>query len=261
LPPDGACGPAHGRIEVRVVVMKLASRMERLGTESAFAVLARAKELEAIGRSIIHLELGEPDFPTPQHIVDAAIEALQAGQTRYVPTPGILALRESVSAFLEKTGRLRAPADRVIVTPGAKPIMFYTILALCEEGDEVLLPDPGFPMYESIVRFSGARPVPVPLREENQFRMDPEELERLVTTRTKLLILNSPHNPCGSASSMSDCEAIAEIAMRHDITVLSDEVYWAICYDRKSASVLDIEGMAERTVLLDGWSKTFAMTG
>jgi aspartate aminotransferase len=241
--------------------MKLASRMERLGTESAFTVLARAKELEAAGRTIIHLELGEPDFPTPPHIVDAAIEALRAGHTRYVPTPGILPLRESVSAFLETSGRLRAPADRVIVTPGAKPIMFFTILALCEEGDEVLLPDPGFPMYESIVRFSGARPVPVPLREENQFRMDPEELERLVTTRTKLLVLNSPHNPCGSASSVSDCEAIAQIAMRHDITVLSDEVYWALCYERKHASVLDVDGMAERTVLLDGWSKTFAMTG
>ena len=183
------------------------------------------------------------------------------GYTHYVPTPGILPLRESVSAFLEKSGRLRAPADRVIVTPGAKPIMFFTILALCEEGDEVLYPDPGFPMYESIVRFSGAVPVPVPVREENQFRIDPEELAGLVTARTKLLILNSPHNPCGSASSISDCEAIAEIAIRHDITVLSDEVYWAIRYDGKHASVLDVDGMAERTVLLDGWSKSFAMTG
>jgi aspartate aminotransferase len=250
-----------GTRRVRVIVVELASRMERLGTESAFTVLAKAKELEAAGRTVVHLELGEPDFPTPAHIVDAAIEALHAGHTRYVPTPGILPLRESVSAFLEKAGRLRAPPDRVIVTPGAKPIMFFTILALCEEGDEVLYPDPGFPMYESIVRFSGALPVPVPLREENQFRIDPQELERLVTPRTKLLILNSPHNPCGSASSAGDCEAIAQIAMRHDITVLSDEVYWAICYEQKHASVLDIDGMAERTVLLDGWSKTFAMTG
>jgi aspartate aminotransferase len=241
--------------------MELASRMDRLGTESAFAVLAKAKELEAAGRTVIHLELGEPDFPTPPYIVDAAIDALRAGYTHYVPTPGILPLRESVSAFLEKSGRLRAPADRVIVTPGAKPIMFFTILALCEEGDEVLYPDPGFPMYESIVRFSGAVPVPVPLREENQFRIDPEELASLVTPRTKLLILNSPHNPCGSASSISDCEAMAEIAIHHDITVLSDEVYWAIRYDGKHTSVLDIDGMAERTVLLDGWSKSFAMTG
>lgn len=241
--------------------MELASRMERLGTESAFAVLAKAKELEAAGRAVIHLELGEPDFATPSHIVDAAIEALRAGHTRYVPTPGILPLRESVSAFLEKYGRLRAPVDRVIITPGAKPIMFFTILALCEEGDEVLFPDPGFPMYESIVRFSGAAPVPVPLREENHFRIDPEELERLVTPRTKLLILNSPHNPCGSASTISDCEAFAQIAMRHNLTVLSDEVYWAIRYEGKHVSVLDIDGMAERTVLLDGWSKTFAMTG
>ncbi len=241
--------------------MQLASRMERLSTESAFTVLAKAKELEATGRTVVHLELGEPDFPTPAHIVDAGVDALRAGHTHYVPTPGILPLRESVSAFLERSGRLRAPADRVIVTPGAKPIMFFTILALCEEGDEVLFPDPGFPMYESIVHFAGALPVPVPLREENQFRIDPEELERLVTPRTKLIILNSPQNPCGSASSTSDCEAIAEIAIHHDLSVLSDEVYWAICYEHKHASVLDVDGMADRTVLLDGWSKTFAMTG
>lgn len=177
--------------------MKLASRMEKLGTESAFAVLAQAQALEATGRRVVHLEIGEPDFPTPAHIVEAAEEALRSGQTHYVPAPGILPLRESVSAFLERTKRMRATPDRVVVTPGAKPIMFYTILALCESGDEVLYPDPGFPMYESIASFSGALAVPIPLREENRFRMDPEEVERLVTPRTKLLILNSPHNPCG----------------------------------------------------------------
>ncbi len=241
--------------------MKLASRMEKLGTESAFAVLAQAQALEATGRRVVHLEIGEPDFPTPAHIVEAAEEALRSGQTHYVPAPGILPLRESVSAFLERTKRMRATPDRVVVTPGAKPIMFYTILALCESGDEVLYPDPGFPMYESIASFSGALAVPIPLREENRFRMDPEEVERLVTPRTKLLILNSPHNPCGSAMSRDDCEAIAEIAMRHDLTVLSDEVYWAIRYGEPHSSVLDVEGMPERTVLLDGWSKTFAMTG
>jgi aspartate/methionine/tyrosine aminotransferase len=241
--------------------MKLASRMKLLGTESAFGVLAKAQAIEATGRRVVHLEIGEPDFPTAPHIVDAAVDALHAGKTHYVPSPGIPPLREAVSAFLERTGRLRAPADRVVITPGAKPIMFFTILALCEPGDEVLYPDPGFPMYESITAFSGAVPVPVPLREENQFRIDPSEVERLVTPRTKLLILNSPHNPCGSALSAADCEAIAEIALRHDLTVLSDEVYWAIRYDGKHASVLDVEGMADRTVLLDGWSKTYAMTG
>jgi aspartate/methionine/tyrosine aminotransferase len=166
-----------------------------------------------------------------------------------------------VVAHLERTGRLRATPDSVVVTPGAKPIMFYTILALCEHGDEVLVPDPGFPMYESISAFAGAVPVAMPLREANDFRVDPEEVERLVTPRTKLLILNSPHNPCGSALTQADCEAIAEIALRHDLTVLSDEVYWAIRYDGRHVSVLDIDGMSDRTVLLDGWSKTFAMTG
>ncbi len=235
--------------------------MRRLGTESAFAVLARAQELEAAGRRIVHLEIGEPDFPTPSHVVEAAAEALRAGHTRYVPSPGIWPLREAVSAFLERSGRLHAPADRVVVTPGAKPIMFFTMLALCEPGDEVLYPDPGFPMYESIAAFSGATPVPLPLRQENDFNVDPGELESLVTPRTKLLVLNSPHNPCGSALGAKECEAIAEIAMRHDLVVLSDEIYWAIRYGGRHASVLDVEGMVERTVLLDGWSKSFAMTG
>jgi aspartate aminotransferase len=236
--------------------------MTRLGTESAFEVLARAKALEAAGGKIIHLEIGQPDFPTPEHIVEAAVEGLRAGKTHYVPAPGIPPLREAVAAFLERTGRMRITPDRVIVTPGAKPIMFFTILALCNEGDEVLYPDPGFPMYESITGFAGAVGVPVPLREGNEFRIDTDELESLVTERSRLLIINSPHNPCGSALTKADCEAIAEIAQRHDLTVLSDEVYWAIRYgDQPHASVLDVDGMADRTILLDGWSKTFAMTG
>lgn len=241
--------------------MELADRMARLGTESAFEVLARARALEAEGREIIHLEIGEPDFDTPEHIREAAKEALDRGETHYVPAPGIPALREAVAAFLERTGRLRTGPDRVIVTPGAKPIMFFTILALCEEGDEVVYPDPGFPMYESIAAFAGATPVPLPLREERGFRPDPDELRALVTDRTRLLILSSPHNPCGSALTREELEAVAEIALRHDLVVLSDEVYWAIAYDRPHASILDLDGMAERTVLLDGWSKTFAMTG
>src|SRR5579859_1608519 len=239
----------------------LADRMSRLGTESAFEVLARAKAMEAAGGKVIHLEIGEPDFPTPGHIVEAAVDALHAGQTHYVPAPGIPPLREAVAAFLERTGRMRVTPDRVVVTPGAKPIMFFAILALCGEGDEVLYPDPGFPMYESITSFAGAVGVPVPLRERNGFRIDPDELESLITDRTRLLIINSPHNPCGSALTREDCEAIAAIALRHDLVVLTDEVYWAIRYGAEHASVLDVPGMADRTILLDGWSKTFAMTG
>ncbi len=241
--------------------MELADRMQRLGTESAFEVLARARALEAKGREIVHLELGEPDFTTPDHIRDAAKEALDQGSTHYVPAPGIPPLREAIAAFLERHGRLRTSPDRVVVTPGAKPIMFFTILALCGEGDEVIYPDPGFPMYESIANFAGARPVPIPLREENGFRLDPEELAGLVTDRTKLLILNSPHNPCGSALTAADLEAVAAVVMEHDLLVLSDEVYWMIRYESEHASILDVDGMQERTVLLDGWSKTWAMTG
>jgi aspartate/methionine/tyrosine aminotransferase len=243
------------------MTIELAGRMRRLGTESAFAVLAQAQALEAQGRDIVHLEIGEPDFPTPSHIVEAAVEALRDGRTHYVPAPGIAPLRDAVTAFLERTGRLRTTPDRVVVTPGAKPIMFFTIMALCQKGDEVLCPDPGFPMYESITGFSGAVAVPMPLREENGFRLDPDEVARLVTPRTKLLIVNSPHNPCGSALTREDCEAIASIALRHDLTVLTDEVYWPIAYGGGWASVLDVDGMPERTVLLDGWSKRFAMTG
>ncbi|TCC08036.1 pyridoxal phosphate-dependent aminotransferase [Kribbella soli] len=241
--------------------MKLAGRMDRLGTESAFEVLAKAKALEAQGREIVHLEIGEPDFDTPPHVIAAAQQALDKGFTHYVPAPGIPELRTAVADFLGRTGRLRTTPDRVLITPGAKPIMFFTILALCEEGDEVLYPDPGFPMYASIASFAGAKPVPVPLREENGFVIDPEELRSLVTDRTKLLILNSPHNPCGSASTPEQLQAIAEIAIEHDLVVLSDEVYWALRYDGEHHSVLDVDGMASRTVLLDGWSKTFAMTG
>jgi len=254
--------------------IQLANRMARLGTESAFEVLARARAMEDAGAKIVHLEIGEPDFPTAPHIVEAAVEALRAGHTHYVPAPGIPPLRQAVAAFLERTGRMRVTPDRVVVTPGAKPIMFFTILALANEGDEVLYPDPGFPMYESITSFTGAVPVPVPLRQRNGFRIDTDELERLITGRSRLLIINSPHNPCGSALTREDCEAIAAIAMRHDLTVLTDEVYWAIRYGPRSASpggrppatpreasVLDVDGMADRTILLDGWSKTFAMTG
>jgi aspartate/methionine/tyrosine aminotransferase len=178
-----------------------------------------------------------------------------------VPSPGLPELREASSAFLERTRGARYAPDHVVITPGAKPVMFYAIMALCEEGDEVLYPDPGFPMYASIADFAGARPVPVPLHEDHGFRMDPDEVAALVTDRTKLLILNSPHNPCGSVLARADVEALAALAIERDLHVLSDEVYWAIRYDTEHVSIASLDGMADRTILLDGWSKTFAMTG
>ena len=245
-----------------MTAFSLADRMSRLGTESAFEVLARAKAMEAAGSKIIHLEIGEPDFPTAPHIVEAAVEALRAGQTHYVPAPGMPPLREAVIEFLERTGRMQVTPDRVIVTPGAKPIMFFTIMALCGEGDEVLYPDPSFPMYESITAFAGAVRVPIPLRESNEFRIDTAELERLVTDRSKLLIINSPHNPCGSSLTREDCEAIADIAHapRPDRALRRGVLGHQVRLE-PHASVLDVDGMADRTILLDGWSKTFAMTG
>lgn len=241
--------------------MRLARRMERLGTESAFEVLSKAVALERQGRRVVHLEIGEPDFPSPPHVNAAVERALADGHTHYVPSPGILPLREAVAAHLESAGRLRTSPDRVVITPGGKPVMFFTMLALCEPGDEVIYPDPGFPMYGSIAAFTGARPVPLTLREENGFRVDPDELAALVTDRTRLLILNSPHNPCGSVLTKADVEGIAQVALEHDLVVLSDEIYSSLSYDAACPSVLDVEGMADRTVLLDGWSKTFAMTG
>jgi aspartate/methionine/tyrosine aminotransferase len=241
--------------------MELSDRMGRMGTESAFEVLARARELEERGRKVIHLEIGEPDFETPPHIVEAATGALRDGHTGYSPAGGIPELREAASSFFARTRGVEVPAERIVVTPGAKPIMFFAMLALCDEGDEVLYPDPGFPMYESIASFTGATPVPIPLREENAFRVDPDELGSLVTERTRLVILNSPHNPCGSASTREDVERIADVLRDRDLYVLSDEMYWAIQYEGEHVSIASIDGMADRTILLDGCSKTFAMTG
>lgn len=242
--------------------MRLATRMNRLGTEHAFEVLAHARRLEEAGDSITHLEIGEPDFATPDHIVEAAIAALEDGHTHYVPSPGIPELREAVAEFLDRADRIRTTPDRVIIAPGAKPIMWYLIQAVCEKGDEVLYPNPAFPIYASITDFVGATPVALPLREENEFRLDPDELRSLVSDRTKLIVLSSPENPCGSALTHEDVEAIALVALEHDVLVLSDEVYWALRFDgREHASVLDVDGMHERTILLDGWSKTWAMTG
>jgi aspartate aminotransferase len=241
--------------------MELADRMALLGTESAFEVLARARAMEAQGRKVIHLEIGEPDFDTPQHVGEAAAGAIRDGFTHYTPAPGIPELREAASAFFERTRGLRYPADRIVVVPGAKPILFFTILALCQEGDQVVYPDPGFPMYESIAAFAGATPVPVPLREERGFAVDPEELASLITDRTRLVILNSPHNPCGSTIGRQDLERVAAVVADRDLYVLSDEVYWAIRYGGEHSSIAQVEGMADRTILLDGCSKSFAMTG
>jgi aspartate aminotransferase len=237
----------------------LADRMTRLGTESAFEVLARARELEAEGRKVIHLEIGEPDFDTPDHIREAARRAIADGHTHYSPAAGIPDLKEAVAAFFSWTRGVDYPSEDVVITPGAKPVMLYTIFALCQEGDEVLYPDPGFPMYESLAGFAGATPVPVPLREEREFRMDPEEVATLVTDRTRLVILNSPHNPCGSSLSSEDVRRLADVLGDRDLYVLSDEMYWAIRYGGEHASIAPL--LPDRTILLDGCSKTFAMTG
>jgi aspartate aminotransferase len=241
--------------------MRLADRMARLGTESAFEVLAMARALEAEGRKVIHLEIGEPDFDTPAHVSETASRAIRDGLTHYCPAPGLPELREAVAAFFARTRDVQVSPDRVVVTPGAKPIMFFVILALCQREDEVVYPDPGFPMYESITAFAGATPVPLPLREENRFRPDPDELESLLTDRTRLVILNAPHNPCGSALDRGDLERIADLVRDRDLYVLSDEMYWAIRYEGEHTSIGSLDGMRDRTILLDGCSKTFAMTG
>jgi aspartate/methionine/tyrosine aminotransferase len=241
--------------------MRLAERMSRLGTETAFEVLARAKALEAQGREIIHLEIGEPDFDTPAHIKAAAVRALEEGWTHYTPAAGIPALREAIADYIRRTRGIPVGPENVVVVPGGKPIMFFAILALVEEGDEVIYPNPGFPIYESMIRFVGARPVPLRLRMENEFRVDVEELARLITPRTRMLILNSPANPTGGVLTREDLEAIAELCLKHDLVVLSDEIYSRILYEGEHISIASFPGMLERTIILDGFSKTYAMTG
>jgi aspartate aminotransferase len=239
----------------------LAERMAQLGTETAFEVLARARALEAQGREIIHLEIGEPDFPTPPHIVAAAKQALDEGYTHYVPSPGLPELREAIARHVAATRGIPVTPEEVVVTPGAKPVMFFAALMLCGPGDEVLYPDPGFPIYPSVAAFAGARPVPLPLRPERGFRLDPDELRAKLTDRTRLLILNSPHNPTGATLSAEDLAAIAELVRDRRLTVLSDEIYREIVYDGRAASIASLPGMRERTIILDGFSKTYAMTG
>lgn len=241
--------------------LKLAERMIGLGTETAFEVLARARELERAGRSIVHLEIGEPDFDTPAHIKDAAIRALHDGYTHYTPSAGLYETREAVAEHVSVTRGIPVDPDEVVITPGSKPVMFFAILALVNPGDEVIYPNPGYPIYESVARFSGGVAKPLPLREERGFRVDPEELRRLMTPKTRLVVLNSPHNPCGSVLTRSDIEAIAEIVSRSHAMVLADEIYWQIMYDSSHVSIAGVPGMKERTILLDGFSKAYAMTG
>jgi aspartate/methionine/tyrosine aminotransferase len=238
--------------------------MERLGTETAFSVLAKAKALEAEGRGIIHLEIGEPDFDTPSHVVEAACRALQDGHTHYTPTAGIPELRGAIAEDVGSSRGIDVSPDQVVVTPGGKPIMFFTILALVEEGDEVLLPNPAFPIYESMVNFVGGRPVFVPLRQEHGFRFDLDEFAAGLSERTRLVILNSPANPTGGVLTPDDIAGLAEILRKHpDVYVLSDEIYSRLLYTGDFASIASEEGFGPdtRTIILDGFSKTYAMTG
>ncbi|MGZ8688500.1 MAG: pyridoxal phosphate-dependent aminotransferase [Gaiellaceae bacterium] len=235
--------------------------VSRLGTEGAFAVLARARELERQGSDVIHLEIGEPDFETPPHVAEAGIAAIRAGHTHYCQTAGLPELRETAAAYLARTRGVPVSPASVLVANGAKPFLFFTVLATCDPGDEVVYPDPGFPIYESAIRFAGATPVPLPLHEERGFSVDPAELDRLLGERTRLVILNTPENPTGGVIPPADLEAAARSILRTPAWVLSDEVYARITYDAPAPSIASLPGMVERTILLDGFSKTYAMTG
>jgi len=241
--------------------MAYAKRLNRLGTETAFEVLARAQALEAQGKEVIHLEIGEPDFDTPKYIRTAAAEAIEAGFTHYGPSAGLPEFRRLIAEQWNKERGIPCDADNVVVTPGAKPIMFFAMLALIEAGDEVLYPSPGFPIYESVANFLDARTIPLVLREQNGFDLDIRDLESKLTSRTRMLVLNSPHNPTGAVMKPETVEAIAALARKHDFWILADEIYARIQYEGRHLSIASLPGMAERTIVLDGFSKTYAMTG
>ena len=241
--------------------MRFAERMSRLGTETAFEVLARARKLEAAGRDIIHLEIGEPNFPTEPHIVAAAEAALQQGWTHYGPSQGDPELREAIAEQVSASRGMQVTPEQVVVVPGAKPILFFTMLALLEPGDEVLYPNPGFPIYESMIRYLGAQPKPLRLSEERGFSLDLNSLADQLSDRTRLLILNSPHNPTGGIIPEEDLREIARLCADRDLVVLSDEVYSQILYEGRHCSIASFPGMLEKTIILDGFSKTYAMTG
>jgi len=241
---------------------RFAHSLTRLGTETAFEVLAKARKLEAEGKEIVHLEIGEPDFDTPRNIIDAGIEALNGGFTHYTPAPGLPQTRAAIADYVRRYKNVPAAPEEVVVVPGGKPIMFFTIMALCNPGDEVIYPNPGFPIYESVINFVGANPVPIPLREENEFRLDVNELAALISPKTKLIILNSPANPTGGVLKESDVRTIAELVQGKEIFVLSDEIYERLVYNgQKPVSVATMPGMKDWTIILDGFSKTYAMTG
>jgi len=236
--------------------------MKTLGTETAFEVLAKAKALERQGKDIVHLEIGEPDFDTPRNIKDAAIKALNSGCTHYTPSAGIPELRQAIADYISKTRKLDVKPEEVVVTPGAKPIMFFSILALVNPGDEVMYPNPGFPIYESMINFVGAKPIPIQLKEENDFGLDTEFVKKMITKKTKMIILNSPENPTGGVVTREQLKVVADsLSGRNDVFVLSDEIYSRIIYEGKHESITQFPGMKDKTILLDGFSKTYAMTG
>lgn len=242
--------------------LQLSARMSRLGTETAFEVLNKARALERQGRSIIHLEIGEPDFDTPANVVEAGVTALRKGWTHYGPSAGLPELRQTIAEYVSRTRSVKVSSDEVVVVPGGKPIIFFTMLALIDEGDEVIYPNPGFPIYESMIHYVGGRAVPIQLREENDFSLDVNELTSLITDRTKLIIMNSPQNPTGGVLPRRDIERIANAIGDRNIMVLSDEIYSRLLFDGgQHFSIMSVPGMQERTILLDGFSKTYAMTG
>jgi aspartate aminotransferase len=241
--------------------MKLAERMNRIGVETAFEVLVRARALEAQGRDIIHLEIGEPDFDTPRHIVEAGKQALDQGWTHYGPTQGLPELREAIASYICRTRGIRVGAEHVCVVPGGKPIIFFPLMALLEPGDEVIYPNPGFPIYESMINFLDATPVPIPLVEDRGFSFDLNVLKDRLSSKTKMLILNSPHNPTGGVIPAADVRTIADLVRDRDLMILSDEIYTRIYFDEEPLSISTLPGMLEKTIILDGFSKTYAMTG
>ncbi|HYS02881.1 MAG TPA: pyridoxal phosphate-dependent aminotransferase [Candidatus Eisenbacteria bacterium] len=241
--------------------LKLARRMENLGTETAFEVLAKARKLEAQGKNIVHLEIGEPDFPTPANIVEAAQKAIRDGFTHYTPAGGLMPARQAVADWIRRIYEVDVMPEQVVMVPGSKNVLLFTILALIDEGTEAIVPDPGYPIYESLVTMAGGKAVPIALRERNDFRLDVEELKSKITPRTRLIVINAPHNPTGGVLSHKDLEAIAELAQQRDLYVLSDEVYGQITYDGHHASILTVPGMVDRTIYSDGLSKAYAMCG
>jgi len=241
--------------------LHLAKRMARLGTETAFEVLVRARALESQGKEVVHLEIGEPDFDTPANIVEAAVDALRKGYTHYGPAAGLPELRQTIADYIATTRGIKVSADEVVVVPGGKPIMFYTMLALVDEGDEVMYPNPGFPIYESMINYVGGKAVPIRLREDMDFRLDVNEFAKLITDRTKLIILNSPQNPTGGVLSRRDVEEIAAAIGNRELFVLSDEIYSRLLFEGEHYSIASLPGFKDRTIILDGFSKTWAMTG